>query len=88
MRILLVEDDAVLIDGLTHTLKQSGYEITSAMTAAYAEGMMLAKDFDLIILDLGLPDMCGKKFLYRLRMRKISIPVLILTARGWAERQN
>ncbi|MGR9088561.1 MAG: response regulator [Gammaproteobacteria bacterium] len=81
MRVLLVEDDPVLIDGLTHALKQSGYDVTSAVTAAYAEGIMLAKDFDLIILDLGLPDMCGKKFLCRLRMRKIAIPVLILTAR-------
>lgn len=81
MRILLVEDDPVLIDGLTHTLSQSGYVVTSAVTAAYAEGIMLAKDFDLVILDLGLPDMDGKMFLWKLRMRKITIPVLILTAR-------
>lgn len=81
MKILLVEDDSVLIDGLTHTLTQSGYDVTSAVTGAYAEGIMLAKDFDLIILDLGLPDMDGKKFLWKLRMRKITIPVLILTAR-------
>jgi two-component system OmpR family response regulator len=81
MRILLVEDDPVLIDGLTHTLTQAGYDGTAAVTGAYAEGIMLAKDFDLIILDLGLPDMDGKKFLWKLRMRKIAVPVLILTAR-------
>jgi two-component system OmpR family response regulator len=81
MRILLVEDDPVLIDGLTYTLTQAGYDVTSAVTGAYAEGIMLAKDFDLIILDLGLPDMDGKKFLWKLRMRKITVPVLILTAR-------
>jgi two-component system OmpR family response regulator len=81
MRILLIEDDPVLIDGLTYTLSQAGYDVTSAVTGSYAEGIMLAKDFDLIILDLGLPDMDGKKFLWKLRMRKITVPVLILTAR-------
>ncbi len=81
MRILLVEDDPVLIDGLTYTLNQSGYDVTFAITGAYAESIMLAKDFDLIILDLGLPDMDGSKILSRLRMRNSSIPVLILTAR-------
>jgi two-component system OmpR family response regulator len=81
MRILLIEDDPVLIDGLTYTLSQAGYDVTAAVTGSYAEGIMLAKDFDLIILDLGLPDMDGKKFLWKLRMRKITIPVLILTAR-------
>jgi two-component system OmpR family response regulator len=81
MRILLIEDDSVLIDGLTYTLSQAGYDVTSAVTGSYAEGIMLAKDFDLIILDLGLPDMDGKKFLWKLRMRKITVPVLILTAR-------
>jgi two-component system OmpR family response regulator len=81
MRILLIEDDPVLIDGLTYTLSQAGYDVTSAVTGSYAEGIILAKDFDLIILDLGLPDMDGKKFLWKLRMRKITVPVLILTAR-------
>lgn len=81
MRILLVEDDPTLIDGLTYTLNKSGYDVTFAITGAYAERIMLAKDFDLIILDLGLPDMDGSKILWRLRMRNSTIPVLILTAR-------
>jgi len=81
MRILLVEDDPVLIDGLTYTLNQSGYDVTYANTGAYAESLLLAKNFDLIILDLGLPDMDGSKILRKLRMRNSAIPVLIMTAR-------
>lgn len=81
MKILLVEDDPVLIDGLASTLHQSGYDVTSANTGSYAEAVMLAQDIDLIILDLGLPDMDGKKLLSRLRAGKTAIPVLILTAR-------
>ncbi|MCQ8181142.1 response regulator [Methylomonas sp. SURF-1] len=81
MNILLVEDDSVLADGLRHTLRQSGYDVTSAATATYAEGMLLAKNFDLIVLDLGLPDMDGQKLLRNLRTRQVTVPVLVLTAR-------
>ncbi|ANE55189.1 response regulator [Methylomonas sp. DH-1] len=81
MNILLVEDDPVLADGLSHTLRQSCYDVTSAATATYAEGMLLAKNFDLIVLDLGLPDMDGQKLLRNLRTRQVTVPVLVLTAR-------
>lgn len=81
MNILLVEDDPVLADGLNHTLRQSGYDVTAAATATYAEGMLLAKNFDLIVLDLGLPDMDGQKLLRNLRTRQVTAPVLVLTAR-------
>ncbi|MCK9395409.1 MAG: response regulator transcription factor [Methylobacter sp.] len=81
MNILLIEDDAVLADGLTHTLSGSGYSVTSATTGAYAKQLLLAQDFDLIVLDLGLPDMDGLELLRKLRSRKIPLPILILTAR-------
>lgn len=81
MNILLIEDDAVLADGLMHTLSASGYSVTSATTGAYAEQLLLAQDFDLIVLDLGLPDMDGLELLRKLRSRKIPLPILILTAR-------
>jgi two-component system OmpR family response regulator len=81
MRILLVEDDAVLADGLIHILSQSGYAVACATTGAYAERSLLARQFDLVILDLGLPDMDGHEVLRKLRARKIPAPVLILTAR-------
>lgn len=81
MNILLVEDDAILADGLIHTLERSGYRVSAAGSVARAEAMLLAQDFDLIILDLSLPDRDGLEFLRRLRHRKLSIPVIILTAR-------
>jgi two-component system OmpR family response regulator len=81
MKILLIEDDTILADGLTHTLGQSGYEVTCAMNGHYADHLLLARDFDLVILDLGLPGLDGGEILRRLRARKNPVPVLILTAR-------
>lgn len=81
MKILLIEDDAVLADGLTHTLSGSGYEVTAATTGRYAEQLLMAQDFDLIVLDLGLPDMDGLELLRKFRQRKLPLPIMILTAR-------
>ncbi len=81
MNILLIEDDKILADGLTHTLSNSGYCVTGATTGAYAEHLLIAQGFDLIILDLGLPDMDGLQLLRRLRSQKHSLPIMILTAR-------
>jgi two-component system, OmpR family, response regulator len=81
MNILLIEDDAVLADGLVHTLTKAGYSMICATTGAYAEQLIGAQDFDLIVLDLGLPDMDGLQLLRRLRQRKVALPILILTAR-------
>ncbi|MGZ8946318.1 MAG: response regulator [Methylococcaceae bacterium] len=81
MHILLIEDDPVLLDGLVYLLEKTGFTITSATTGNYAEGLMFAKDFDLIVLDLGLPDMDGMHLLWKFRLKKNTVPVLILTAR-------
>ncbi len=81
MRILLVEDDTALADGLSHVFGQSGYSVTCAGSGAYAESLLLAQEFDLVILDLGLPDKDGFDVLRNLRERKNAVPVLILTAR-------
>lgn len=81
MRILLIEDDSVLADGLLNTLGNNGYAVELASTGAYAEQLLLAQDFDLVVLDLGLPDMDGLQFLRKLRQRKLPLPILILTAR-------
>ncbi|MDD5412343.1 MAG: response regulator [Methylobacter sp.] len=81
MNILLIEDDAVLADGLIHTLGGSGYSVTCATNGAYAKQLLQAQDFDLIVLDFGLPDMDGLELLRRLRSRKIPLPIMILTAR-------
>jgi two-component system, OmpR family, response regulator len=81
MHILLIEDDPVLVDGLVYSLEKTGFTVTSATTGHYAEGLMFAKDFDLIVLDLGLPDMDGMHLLWKFRLKKNTVPVLILTAR-------
>lgn len=81
MRVLLIEDDAVLADGLFCSLSEWGFDVTPAGTGAYAKSALCTLLFDLVILDLGLPDMDGRDILRDLRGRKSVIPVLILTAR-------
>lgn len=81
MKILLIEDDEVLADGLTHTLSANGFVVTAANSGHYAKHLLEAQDFDLIVLDLGLPDMDGLELLRKLRSRKLALPILILTAR-------
>jgi len=85
MNVLLVEDDAALADGLSHALAQAGFRTTTAGSAGAAEGLLRSQQFDLVILDLGLPDRDGSSVLERLRARRDSTPVLILTARDAIE---
>ncbi|HLF96569.1 MAG TPA: response regulator [Methylococcaceae bacterium] len=85
MKILLVEDDQTLADGLSRSLADCGFEVTLAMTGSYAESALISQSYDLVILDLGLPDTDGREILRRLRARKSAVPVLILTARDALE---
>ncbi len=87
MRILLAEDDSVLADGLTRSLRQSGYAIDYVKTGADADAALSTQDFDLLILDLGLPKMSGLEVLRRLRGRNSRLPVLILTAADSVEQR-
>ena len=80
MRILLAEDDSVLADGLTRSLRQSGYVTDCVNNGMAADTALSTQDFDLLILDLGLPKMSGLDVLKRLRARNSHLPVLILTA--------
>lgn len=82
MRALLVEDDQILADGLSGSLSDWGFSVTLAMTGRYANAALHTQAYDLVILDLGLPDCDGKDILKQLRARKSTVPVLILTARG------
>jgi len=81
MRLLLIEDDPLLADGLARSLKQSGYLVDVAGDGKTAERWLETEIFDLCILDLGLPDLDGSTVLQRLRGRKQSLPVLVLSAR-------
>ena len=80
MRILLAEDDSVLADGLTRSLRQSGYATDCVKNGQEADSALSTQEFDLLILDLGLPKMAGLEVLRRLRSRNSRLPVLILTA--------
>jgi two-component system OmpR family response regulator len=80
MRILVAEDDAILADGVTRTLRQSGYAVDWVKNGAEADSALETDDFDLLILDIGLPKKSGLDVLKRLRSRDSRVPVLILTA--------
>ncbi|MGA8053651.1 MAG: response regulator transcription factor [Burkholderiales bacterium] len=80
MRILIVEDDAILADGLTRSLRQSGYSADCVRDGLAADAALSTGEFDLVILDLGLPKMGGLEVLKRFRARNGTVPVLILTA--------
>jgi two-component system OmpR family response regulator/two-component system response regulator QseB len=81
MRVLLVEDDALLGDGLRAGLRQAGFEIDWVRDGADATHAAEAESFAAIVLDLGLPHMDGLAVLRRLRTRGSKTPILILTAR-------
>jgi len=80
VRILIAEDDAILADGLTRSLRQSGCTVDAVKTGMEADAALTTGQFDVLILDLGLPRMGGLDVLKRLRARGSSMPVLILTA--------
>lgn len=80
MRILIAEDDAVIADGLTQSLRHSGYAVDCARTGSEADAALAVGQYDLVILDLGLPGLTGFEVLKRLRSRQSKVPVLILTA--------
>jgi two-component system, OmpR family, response regulator len=81
MRVLIVEDDPVLADGLTRSLRGSDYAVDCVSDGGEADHVLTAQNYDLVILDIGLPRLDGYEVLRRLRRRGSKTPVLILTAR-------
>lgn len=81
MHVLLAEDDALIASGIVAGLNAQGLTVDHATTAANAEAMLRAANFDVLILDLGLPDEDGISLLRRLRQQGMELPVLVLTAR-------
>ena len=80
MRILLVEDDRVLADALSRALVQSAHAVDVVATGEEADHALALGIYDLAILDIGLPGLSGLDVLKRLRARKSTTPVLMLTA--------
>ncbi len=80
MRLLLVEDDLILKDGLERSFTKSGYAVDVITDGERANQLLTYQEYDVIVLDLGLPKLDGFEVLKRLRSRGNTTPVLILTA--------
>jgi two-component system OmpR family response regulator len=82
MRILIAEDDEVLADGLSNSMRHSGYAVDCVKDGLAAKLILSGEQpFDLVILDLGLPKLDGFSVLRSLRDSNRQVPVIILTAR-------
>ena len=82
MRLLVVEDNEKIAEGLSEILRGNGYIVDVVGDGASADAALASFDFDLVILDLSLPEMDGLEVLRRLRDRRKDCAVLVLTARG------
>lgn len=85
MRLLVVEDDAALRRALVQGLEAAHYVADHVDTAAEALERLTIDNYDLVVLDLGLPDADGLDLLFTLRQRGHTLPILVLTARGAME---
>jgi len=89
MRLLLVEDDRLLAEGLTSQLEKAGFSVDTTHTTREATQLAEQEGYRAVVLDLGLPDGNGLDVLRKWRANRISFPVLILTARGdWQDKVN
>ena len=87
MRLLLAEDDESLVDGLKPLLERAGYAVDVATDGVFAQLSAEAIDYDLVILDLGLPRRNGVDVLRQWRTARRAMPVVVLTARDtWQEK--
>lgn len=80
MKLLLAEDDAILADALATSLGKAGFEVEVAPNGAVAEYLLMRHDFDVAVLDLGLPLVDGLTVLKRVRAARPGLPMLVLTA--------
>ena len=85
MRALLVEDDAMLADGLREAFARAGYGIDHLGSAESALGALELTAYDLVLVDIGLPGMDGLSLVRQMRARGHPVPVLMLTARDALE---
>jgi DNA-binding response OmpR family regulator len=85
MRLLIVEDDRQLREALTDLLRQSGFEVDAFVDGDQAFNALLSRDYDLAIVDLGLPGMDGLVLVRSLRRHLRGLPILVVTARDALE---
>jgi DNA-binding response OmpR family regulator len=89
MRILVVEDDALVADAIRRGLAEAGYAVDHVESAERASTALGSESFDLAVVDIGLPGADGLVLLQRMRRAGTAVPVLILTARdALADRVN
>lgn len=81
MRVLVVEDDVMISDGLSHLLKRHGHVVTCVADGASAKTALETLESDIVLLDLGLPQVDGITVLKHMRTRQNQTPVIIMTAR-------
>jgi len=87
VRILVVEDEPALVTHLAEALGAAGYVVDCAVDGARADFLAATERYDAVVLDLGLPKIDGLTLLRRWRAADITVPVLVLTARGsWHEK--
>lgn len=80
-KLLLLEDDVALIDGLTYSLRKQGYEIDIVRTVSEALALLPGlSQYALLLLDITLPDGTGFEFCERIRTQNQQIPIIFLTA--------
>jgi len=85
VRILIVEDEAMLADALVRALTQAAHNVDLIRTGEEADRALATEQYDLVILDVGLPKMSGFDVLRNLRARRSTTPVLIVTAHDAVE---
>ena len=89
MRILLAEDDSSIAEGICAALRHGGHAVDHAARGNLADAALRDHEYDLLVLDLGLPALDGSEVLKRLRSRGTSLPVLatyqspVLSRRHW-----
>lgn len=81
MRILLVEDDTLVAQGIREGLELANFSVDHLTSAEPAENALKLTHYDAAIVDIGLPGMSGHELVRRIRKRQIDVPVIILTAR-------
>ena len=85
MRLLVIEDEKSLLKIIAKRLKEEGYSIDAVTNGRDGENYIYSTDYDCIILDIMIPIVDGLTLLRRIRAKKISTPVLLLTARDSIE---
>ena len=82
MRVLIVEDDALLADGLSRMLRRLGHAADAVASGEHGSLALQHEAFDLVLLDVGLPRMDGFELLARLRRAGNTVPVIVISARN------